>query len=138
MPQKKGEKNVSKPIVCRCGAFIGVAYPLAPALLPEEVSLFFRCPGRAPQHLKPVRDEESRFFGWLKIVTLDYPETGTSSTWCEFAGPRNLLALWLAFHLGARTTGPDRDRWVIVDGSLVWPRGLFGFTGEGLKELGLN
>jgi hypothetical protein len=79
-----------------------------------------------------------------------YTETQTWSEWFEYQGPSDRLSLWLAIHLGARTTKlrpalsffgnlglvpRDGTEGVMVSGEWVWPEGWFGLFGDGLEKL---
>lgn len=115
---------MSVPILCsKCGEVVGVTQPSLFGRWPGKV----RCPGRG-KHLKPVRKESIEFFGWLKSFGQWYPETSTFSSWREYCGPRDRVALWLVIHLGSPKS-------VLVDNEWVFPDGWFGLIGEGLEKL---
>ena len=80
-------------------------------------------------HAEPKRTEKTRFFGLLKTVCLDYPETSTRSLWQEYSGSKQKFWLWFAIVFGTR------EKRVIVNGKGAWFDWKIGLFGDGVEEL---
>jgi hypothetical protein len=87
------------------------------------------CPGRG-NHPKPKRTESTRLFGLIRRVLLEYPETSTTSSWEEYAGPPNKFWLWCAIVFGTKSYAG-----VTVNGKWAWWSLGTGFYGDGVGEL---
>lgn len=78
---------MSIPIICRkCGEFIGIESAWA-GMRKWDIAELFPCPGKG-KHEEEIRYESTRFFGWVKRIFVDYPETYTSAYWEEYIGPK--------------------------------------------------
>jgi len=120
---------MSIPVHCnKCGAMIGSLYGMW--LNPYFRGLSTEMPRDSGpcNHQEPQRTEGMKFFGWIKKVCIDYPETETSSSWVEYYGPSSKFILWLVIIFTARDG-------ILINGKWAWWDSSHGFFGEGIKEL---
>ncbi|MDO8537242.1 MAG: hypothetical protein Q7R94_03270 [bacterium] len=92
------------------------------------------CPGRG-NHPEPKRTERKKLFRLIRKVTLTYPETRTTSSWEEYAGPANKFCLWFAIVFGTRRYPNGSYQGVTVNGKWAWWDLRTGFYGDGVQEL---
>lgn len=125
---------MSIPLTCnKCGEVIGRKTELCLCIRglsgDFDPSLDVNCPGEG-NHSQPKRTERKRFFGLLRRVHQQYPETRTTSSWDEYAGPPNKFFLWLTIFFG--NTGGTGG--VLVNHHWVWWSLRHGFS-DGVAEL---
>lgn len=91
------------------------------------------CPGRG-NHPEPKRTERTRLFGLMRCISLEYPETSTTSSWEEYAGPPNKFWLWFAIVFGTKQYPNGSYEGVVVNGKWAWWDLATGFYGDGVGE----
>ena len=115
------------PLHCPgCGELVGVDNCIFAGLHPGSLIAEIGCPGKG-KHQPSVRTTERKLFGLVERVTVKYPETHTSSSWNEYAGPKRPFYVWLAIML-------SDDNGIIVNGKWCWWDFKLGFYGDGAKE----
>lgn len=120
---------MSKPLICNaCSDMIGSIE----GAFGFDGIIKTQCPGKG-NHQKPIRTEKAKFFGLIKQISIEYPETFTTSSWGEYSGPPNRWALWFAIVFGSREY--ERCRGLTVNGKWAWWDFTTGFYGDGIKEL---
>ncbi len=126
---------MSIPLDCpKCHEMIGVINGFSGGALRVCMSNVPECPGKG-KHKKPVRTEKSKLFGLIKEVTVNYPETDTNSSWCEYIGAKKKFLVWLAIVFGT-------DGGITINGKWCWwefkwwlqKGSTTGFLGDGAKE----
>ncbi len=123
---------MSIPVSCpKCGVLIGeieisskfdlMAIEVLIRLYREAV---FDC-----SHTEPKRTKAKKLLGLVNQIHVEYPETGTTSSWLEYSGPLNKFMLWVTLCF------VGRRRCVLVNNKWVGWNPSIGFFGDGVKEL---
>ncbi|MDP2676294.1 MAG: hypothetical protein Q8O83_01260 [bacterium] len=120
---------MSKPLICNaCSDLIG----LIDGAFGFDGIIKTQCLGKG-NHQKPTKTEKIRFFGLINQISIEYPETFTTSSWGEYIGPPNRFMLWFAVVFGSREYG--RCEGLIVNGEWAFWDFETGLFGDGVKEL---
>lgn len=109
---------MSIPLLCSCGRLIGESNAFFPT--EEDFISKVSCPGNHPE---PTRTEKTLASGLVKRIRVQYPETGTSSSWDEYVGPKYRFLLWIAIMFSGFG--------VLVENEWVWWKWGYWFFGEG-------
>lgn len=123
-----------------CGELVGIE-PEERTLLRASVGIgcdilsigLKLCPGKG-QHEEPIQLTTQFFFGWINGKRTYYTETHTETNYYQYVGPKNKMALWLAFNFLQHKGKYD----LYVNHKKVYKNDLGKLAGPGLKELGLK
>jgi|GEM_PF-6829704 len=130
---------MSIPVCCKaCGQIIGVESPmltLGRALFGDyDSDLDVGCTGE-DHHPEPVRNETKRLFGLINCVRIEYPETGSASSWEEYVGPPIKVLALFAIVFGTKKYPNGSHKGLTINGKWAWGDFIRGCSGDGWGEL---